>query len=92
MQKGGRSCAERRKKPREQGNGRRRRRRRRTRQRKATRQRKKRQGKHDEKGATARARADPLKILLCLVVPLAVVLGELSKSSSSGGSKRNLST
>lgn len=38
------------------------------------------------------ARADPLKILLCLVVPLAVVLGELSKSSSSGGSKRNLST
>ena len=44
MQQGGWSCAERRKKPREQGNGRRRWRRR-TRQRRATRQRTKRQGR-----------------------------------------------
>ena len=49
MQQGGRSCAERRKKPREQGNGRRRRRRR-TRQRRATRQRKKRQGRARREG------------------------------------------
>jgi hypothetical protein len=53
-EEGGRSCAERRKKPREQGNGRRRRRRR-TRQRRATRQRgRSDKGEHDEKGATAR--------------------------------------